>query len=286
MRHSNSSKFSVSSSLLERSQRHAMPLQPLLRDHRHPPPQHQRPKELPPCDRLLGLLCRPPELQLQPPPPAMLDSPHTPGNAIAGGMGEGAASIAPKAAEATAAAAARAASSPACNQRTNETASPFICPSFTRGRTHTAATDGLPMGSQNRANEGVPRALQRLQVPFASRHVGDGNVLFRLRELEADHDACRWHSGRARVHAGWRNIGNLQLDCAVPVRLGQVGHAARSLQPVPKYSSAIEFIRRRFRSSGIRGFYHGIGAQLTRSFPVHSLNFLVYEQVLAWCKRA
>ncbi|KAJ1562297.1 hypothetical protein HK405_013702 [Cladochytrium tenue] len=59
-----------------------------------------------------------------------------------------------------------------------------------------------------------------------------------------------------------------------------------ALKPIPKYSSALEFVRRRLKSGGIRGFYHGVGAQLTRSFPVHSLNFLVYEQVLAWCKSA
>ncbi|KAJ3100308.1 hypothetical protein HDU97_002348 [Phlyctochytrium planicorne] len=57
-----------------------------------------------------------------------------------------------------------------------------------------------------------------------------------------------------------------------------------ALNSNPKYKYGIDFIRHRFRKSGIMGFYRGIGPQLIRSFPIHSLNFLVYEQVLAWCK--
>lgn len=30
--------------------------------------------------------------------------------------------------------------------------------------------------------------------------------------------------------------------------------------------------------------YAGIGAQLMRSFPIHAINFLVYEQVLLVCR--
>ncbi|KAJ3138205.1 hypothetical protein HK100_012812 [Physocladia obscura] len=57
-----------------------------------------------------------------------------------------------------------------------------------------------------------------------------------------------------------------------------------ALQPIPKYKSAFEFVSKRFKKGGVRGFYHGLSAQLLRSFPVHSLNFLIYEAVLKWCK--
>jgi solute carrier family 25 (mitochondrial carnitine/acylcarnitine transporter), member 20/29 len=58
-----------------------------------------------------------------------------------------------------------------------------------------------------------------------------------------------------------------------------------ALSDKPKYKSALEFVGARWKKAGVRGFYYGIGAQLTRSFPVHAINFLVYESVLDWCKR-
>ncbi|KAJ3405268.1 hypothetical protein HDV05_006684 [Chytridiales sp. JEL 0842] len=51
-----------------------------------------------------------------------------------------------------------------------------------------------------------------------------------------------------------------------------------ALQPLPKYKSGWEFTVHRWRKRGLGGFYRGIGAQLVRSFPVHALNFLVYEE--------
>ncbi|KAI8820456.1 mitochondrial carrier domain-containing protein [Fimicolochytrium jonesii] len=57
-----------------------------------------------------------------------------------------------------------------------------------------------------------------------------------------------------------------------------------ALHDQPKYKSSLHFIRARWAKQGIRGFYVGIGPQLLRSFPVHSINFLVYEQMLAWCR--
>ncbi|KAJ8324532.1 hypothetical protein O5D80_006777 [Batrachochytrium dendrobatidis] len=57
-----------------------------------------------------------------------------------------------------------------------------------------------------------------------------------------------------------------------------------AFKPHPQYRRAVDFIRERFVRQGIRGFYQGIGPQLIRSFPLHSLNFLVYEHMLKVCK--
>ncbi|KAJ3114496.1 hypothetical protein HDU96_002010 [Phlyctochytrium bullatum] len=57
-----------------------------------------------------------------------------------------------------------------------------------------------------------------------------------------------------------------------------------ALNPNPKYRRGVDFIRHRYAKSGIAGFYRGIAPQLIRSFPVHALNFLVYEQVVSWCR--
>ncbi|KAJ3192304.1 hypothetical protein HK101_006756 [Irineochytrium annulatum] len=51
-----------------------------------------------------------------------------------------------------------------------------------------------------------------------------------------------------------------------------------ALKPVPKYKSGLAFIRIRWAKNGIRG----LSAQLIRAFPLHSINFLVYENVLSW----
>ncbi len=56
-----------------------------------------------------------------------------------------------------------------------------------------------------------------------------------------------------------------------------------ALKESPKYKNAREFIKSAWMRGGIRRFYAGIGPQLVRSFPVHALNFLVYEHVLNLC---
>ncbi|KAJ3070469.1 hypothetical protein HDU99_002669 [Rhizoclosmatium hyalinum] len=79
--------------------------------------------------------------------------------------------------------------------------------------------------------------------------------------------------------------GTLSWIVLFPIDLIKSVMQKEALQPIPKYTSARQFIVKRFKSGGVRGFYHGIGAQLTRSFPVHAMNFLVYEAVLKWCRR-
>ncbi|KAI8836679.1 mitochondrial carrier domain-containing protein [Chytriomyces cf. hyalinus JEL632] len=79
--------------------------------------------------------------------------------------------------------------------------------------------------------------------------------------------------------------GTLSWIILYPIDLIKSVMQKEAMQPIPKYSSAGEFISRRYRKGGIRGFYHGIGAQLMRSFPVHAMNFLIYEAVLKWCRR-
>ncbi|KAL2918779.1 hypothetical protein HK105_201613 [Polyrhizophydium stewartii] len=54
----------------------------------------------------------------------------------------------------------------------------------------------------------------------------------------------------------------------------------------PRYRGGWDFARRRLASRGVAGFYEAIWPQLVRSFPIHSLNFLVYEFVLARCRSA
>ncbi|KAI8377605.1 mitochondrial carrier domain-containing protein [Radiomyces spectabilis] len=48
----------------------------------------------------------------------------------------------------------------------------------------------------------------------------------------------------------------------------------------PKYNSARECATALLRHGGVRGLYRGLSVTLIRAFPIHSLNFLVYEQVL------
>ncbi|KAI9350105.1 mitochondrial carrier domain-containing protein [Obelidium mucronatum] len=79
--------------------------------------------------------------------------------------------------------------------------------------------------------------------------------------------------------------GTLSWIVLYPIDLIKSVMQKEALQVIPKYTSAREFISRRYKRGGIRGFYHGIGAQLMRSFPVHAMNFLIYEAVLKWCRR-
>jgi len=51
------------------------------------------------------------------------------------------------------------------------------------------------------------------------------------------------------------------------------------------YKNQIQCIRHIYKSGGIRGFYQGISSCLIRAFPVHALNFVVYEHVLSLIKK-
>ncbi|KAI9275071.1 mitochondrial carrier domain-containing protein [Helicostylum pulchrum] len=52
------------------------------------------------------------------------------------------------------------------------------------------------------------------------------------------------------------------------------------LQPNPTYKNAKHCMQDIYARNGIAGFYRGITVTLIRAFPIHSLNFLVYEQTL------
>ncbi|OBZ91769.1 putative mitochondrial carrier C29A3.11c [Choanephora cucurbitarum] len=53
----------------------------------------------------------------------------------------------------------------------------------------------------------------------------------------------------------------------------------------PKYKSTIECVQDIYSRDRLAGFYRGITVTLIRAFPIHSLNFLVYEQTLLLIKR-
>ncbi|KAI8099849.1 mitochondrial carrier domain-containing protein [Halteromyces radiatus] len=48
----------------------------------------------------------------------------------------------------------------------------------------------------------------------------------------------------------------------------------------PKYKNATECAKDIARRQGVKGLYRGLTVTLIRAFPIHSLNFLVYEEVL------
>ncbi|KAI9265439.1 mitochondrial carrier domain-containing protein [Helicostylum pulchrum] len=48
----------------------------------------------------------------------------------------------------------------------------------------------------------------------------------------------------------------------------------------PKYTNFWNCARSLVRKNGVKGLYRGLNVTLIRAFPIHSLNFLVYEQVL------
>ncbi|KAG0231205.1 hypothetical protein BGW41_002233 [Actinomortierella wolfii] len=52
----------------------------------------------------------------------------------------------------------------------------------------------------------------------------------------------------------------------------------------PTYHSAWACAKDIVRRSGIRGLYRGVGVTLVRSFPIHSMNFVVYEAVMEYVK--
>ncbi|KAJ3148746.1 hypothetical protein HDU89_004596 [Geranomyces variabilis] len=78
--------------------------------------------------------------------------------------------------------------------------------------------------------------------------------------------------------------GTLSWLVLYPIDITKSVLQREALQHRPKYLTALQFVTTRWRKSGIRGFYNGIGPQLVRSFPVHSINFLVYENVVRWCR--
>ncbi|KAI8869036.1 mitochondrial carrier [Ramicandelaber brevisporus] len=51
------------------------------------------------------------------------------------------------------------------------------------------------------------------------------------------------------------------------------------LSPNPGYRGVIDCVRRVYATNGLRGMYRGISVTLIRAFPLHSLNFVVYEGV-------
>ncbi|OZJ06159.1 hypothetical protein BZG36_01061 [Bifiguratus adelaidae] len=52
------------------------------------------------------------------------------------------------------------------------------------------------------------------------------------------------------------------------------------LAPTRTYASVRDCVKEIYTRQGLRGFYRGINVTLIRAFPIHSLNFLVYEHVL------
>ncbi|KAJ3287473.1 hypothetical protein HK104_008563 [Borealophlyctis nickersoniae] len=78
--------------------------------------------------------------------------------------------------------------------------------------------------------------------------------------------------------------GTLSWIVLFPIDITKSVLQREALRPNPKYANAYAFVRARWAKAGIRGFYSGISAQLVRSFPVHALNFLVYEHVMEFCK--
>ncbi|KAI9030344.1 mitochondrial carrier domain-containing protein [Hyaloraphidium curvatum] len=54
---------------------------------------------------------------------------------------------------------------------------------------------------------------------------------------------------------------------------------------VRTYSGLMDCARKTYATGGLRGFYSGFSATLLRSFPLHSLNWLVIEATLKFCTR-
>lgn len=50
----------------------------------------------------------------------------------------------------------------------------------------------------------------------------------------------------------------------------------------PKYNGVIDCAKSLIRQNGWKGLYRGLNVTLIRAFPIHSLYFLVYEQVLKY----
>ncbi|OBZ83062.1 putative mitochondrial carrier C29A3.11c [Choanephora cucurbitarum] len=52
------------------------------------------------------------------------------------------------------------------------------------------------------------------------------------------------------------------------------------MMPQPKYNGVLDCAKHLVKKNGIKSLYRGLNVTLLRAFPIHSLNFLVYEQVL------
>ncbi|CAO3644359.1 unnamed protein product [Mucor fragilis] len=52
------------------------------------------------------------------------------------------------------------------------------------------------------------------------------------------------------------------------------------MMPKPRYNGFMDCAISLAKKNGIKGLYRGLNVTLLRAFPIHSLNFLVYEQVL------
>ncbi|CAO3607568.1 unnamed protein product [Cunninghamella blakesleeana] len=65
-----------------------------------------------------------------------------------------------------------------------------------------------------------------------------------------------------------------------PIDLVKTLKQKEILSPQPLYNSARDCIRDIIKKKGYKGFYSGVSVTLLRAFPIHSLNFLVYEQTL------
>lgn len=52
-----------------------------------------------------------------------------------------------------------------------------------------------------------------------------------------------------------------------------------------QYKGMVDCARKTYKAAGLRGFYTGFSATLLRSFPLHSLNWLVIEATMKFCTR-
>lgn len=54
-----------------------------------------------------------------------------------------------------------------------------------------------------------------------------------------------------------------------------------ALSPSPAYKGLLDCASRIIKENGVRALYNGLQPTLVRAFPIHAVNFLVYERVLA-----
>ncbi|KAL1920874.1 uncharacterized protein VTP21DRAFT_11509 [Calcarisporiella thermophila] len=65
-----------------------------------------------------------------------------------------------------------------------------------------------------------------------------------------------------------------------PIDLVKSMYQKEALSPRAAYKNTWQCAQAILKESGLAGFYRGINVTLVRAFPIHSLNFLVYEHVL------
>lgn len=95
------------------------------------------------------------------------------------------------------------------------------------------------------------------------------------RNSESNHMTHFFAGGIAGI-ASWLGIfpidlvkSKLQIDAKSKIKM---------------YKNHLECIKHIYKVSGIKGFYQGISSSLIRAFPVHAINFVVYEHVLRLCQ--